>query len=307
MPPLLQSASYIGRFAPSPTGPLHSGSLIAALASFLDARSAQGKWLIRIEDTDPPREQTGASTEILRALDAHQLHWDDEVVYQSQRSAIYQAATRSLIEQQQAFYCSCSRLQLKHHDIYPGTCRQQSQPTTLPASVRILCQNSRIVFEDRIQGRQSQNLSQDIGDFVIFRKDGLPAYQLATAIDDAEQGITHVMRGHDLLDSTPRQIYLQQRLQMTSPSYAHIPVLAKKDGQKLSKQNLAAPLIYDSPTACSNNLLQALKILQQDPPNDLQQQCSADILAWAVSHWAPQHIPAIPAIKKDQPDFTASI
>jgi len=300
MPTPSQTSAYIGRFAPSPTGPLHSGSLVAALASFLDARSAQGKWLVRIENTDPPREQPGASTDILRALEAHHLYWDDQVAYQSQRTAIYKAATTTLLNQQQAYYCTCSRQQLKDHNIYPGTCRHCLQPPASPAAIRVICQDLNIVFDDRIQGPQSQAMAQEIGDFVIYRKDNLPAYQLATAVDDVEQGITHVMRGCDLLDSTPRQMYLHHLLGMTSPRYAHIPVLAKKDGQKLSKQNLAAPLDLSK---CSNNLFQALQLLEQDPPHSLQHQSSQDILDWAIRHWSPKNIPVVPAIKKNHPDF----
>lgn len=300
MPSPSQPTAYIGRFAPSPSGPLHSGSLVAALASFLDARSAQGKWLVRIENIDPLREQPGADSEILRALEAHQLHWDDEVVYQSHRTTAYKEAAASLLGQQQAYYCTCSRLQLKNHNIYPGICRHCRLQPNSPAAIRVICQDLNIVFDDRIQGPQSHLMAQETGDFVIYRKDDLPAYQLATAVDDAEQGITHVMRGCDLLDSTPRQMYLHHLLEMKSPHYAHIPVLAKKDGQKLSKQNLAAPLDLSK---CSNNLFQALLLLEQNPPLSLQHQSSKDILYWATHHWRPENIPSVPAIKKNHPDF----
>lgn len=300
MPASPQPSLYIGRFAPTPTGPLHSGSLVAALASFLDARSAQGKWLVRIENTDPPREQPGASTEILRALEAHHLYWDDEATFQSQRTAIYKAATNTFLNQQLAYYCTCSRLQLKGHNIYPGTCRHHLTPPESPSAIRVLCKDINIVFDDRIQGLQSHAIDRETGDFIIYRKDDLPAYQLATAVDDVEQGITHVMRGCDLLDSTPRQMYLHHLLGMTSPSYAHIPVLAKKDGQKLSKQNLATPLNLKS---CKSNLFQALTFLQQNPPSTLQDQSIEEILNWATRHWIPKNIPATPSINKENPDF----
>ena len=300
MPTSPQPSRYIGRFAPTPTGPLHSGSLVAALASFLDARSAQGKWLVRIENSDPPREQPGASSEILRALEAHHLYWDDHATYQSQRTAIYKAATNTLLSQQLAYYCRCSRQQLKGHAIYPGTCRQQLTPASSPTAIRVLCNDINIDFYDRIQGPQSHPMSREVGDFIIYRKDDLPAYQLATAVVDAEQGITHVMRGCDLLDSTPRQMYLHYLLGMKSPNYAHIPVLAKKDGQKLSKQNLATPLNLKN---CKGNLLQALSFLQQTPPSSLKNHNIDEILNWASCHWSAKNIPPIAAIKKDHPDF----
>lgn len=303
MPLTPQPTPYVGRFAPSPTGPLHSGSLVAALASFLDARSTQGKWLVRIEDIDPPREQPGASTEILRALEAHRLHWDNTIVYQSQRTATYQEITTALLEKKLAYYCTCSRQQLKGNTIYPGTCRHRSQKSGALTAIRVRSQNIDITFTDRFQGLQSQNMARKTGDFIIYRKDDLPGYQLATAIDDTEQGVTHVVRGYDLLDSTPRQMYLHYLLNMPSPLYAHIPVLAKKDGQKLSKQNLATPLDLNQ---CSANLFQALQLLQQAPPPSLQRQSSQEIIDWATRNWTPKNIPPVPSIKKDYPDFSSS-
>jgi len=295
-----QAPSYIGRFAPTPSGPLHSGSLLAALASFLDARSQQGKWLVRIENTDPPREQPGASNEILNALEAHQLFWDDSVAYQSERTHLYQNATATLLEQDLAFYCTCSRLQLKDQPIYPGTCRRCRQAPDNPAAIRVICQPITISFDDRIQGQQNHQMAEEVGDFIIYRKDLLPAYQLATAVDDALQGITHVVRGYDLLDSTPRQMYLQHMLKHHSASYAHIPVLAKSDGQKLSKQNLATPL---SLATCNNNLVKALSLLNQNPPAELLGASCTDILDWATRNWQLKKIPSIAAMKQVHPDF----
>jgi len=300
MPPILSASPYIGRFAPSPTGPLHSGSLVAALASFLDARCQQGKWLVRIEDIDPLREQPGAGNGILKALEAHQLHWDDSVIYQSTRFELYRNTANSLIDQQLAYFCTCSRLQLKGLPIYPGTCRHCLQKPSSPAAVRVLCQPVNINFEDHIQGTQHQQMDSDIGDFVIYRKDHLPAYQLATAVDDVEQSISHVVRGCDLLGSTPRQIYLQQLLQKNSPNYAHLPVLANADGQKLSKQNLAAPLNLST---CNNNLVKALILLNQNPPTELFDASCTDILNWATLNWRLENIPSAESIKQDHPDF----
>jgi len=300
MPSSLPASLYIGRFAPSPTGPLHSGSLVAALASFLDARNQQGKWLVRIENIDPPREEPGASHEILNALETHQLLWDDSVTYQSERFELYRDTASSLIDQKLAYFCTCSRSELKGQSIYPGTCRHCRQKPPSPAAIRVICQPVAISFEDRIQGHQYQQMNSDIGDFVIYRKDLLPAYQLATAVDDAEQNISHVVRGCDLLDSTPRQMYLQKLLGKKSPSYAHLPVLAKADGQKLSKQNLATPLNLRT---CSSNLVKALILLNQNPPSELFNASCSDILDWAALNWQLKNIPSVESIKQHQPDF----
>lgn len=291
----LQPTAYVGRFAPSPTGPLHLGSLVAALASYLDARHQRGKWLVRIEDIDPPREQAGATTDILHALQSHGLIWDDSVVYQSQRTEIYRETANRLVEQRLAYYCHCSRLQLKGHKVYPGSCRTQFTHPQEPAAIRVIAQGD-IDFLDQIQGPQHHNMSSDIGDFVIYRKDNLVAYQLATALDDHLQGITHVVRGSDLLDSTPRQIYLQQTLKISSPCYAHIPVLANADGQKLSKQNLAAPLNL---SCCQQNLFQALCWLNQNPPEELISEPAETILNWATTHWSIKNIAAVSSIQID--------
>lgn len=288
-----QPTGYVGRFAPSPTGPLHLGSLVAALASFLDARHRNGKWLVRIEDIDPPREQAGATDEILRALQAHGLNGDGPVMYQSQRIEIYQTAANRLIEQQQAFYCGCSRLQLKDHKVYPGSCRGQLSSPSQPAAIRVIAQGN-IDFADRIQGHQRNNMATEVGDFVIYRKDGLVAYQLATALDDHLQGITHVVRGNDLLDSTSRQIYLQKIFGVSSPEYAHIPVLANANGQKLSKQNLATPLDLN---CCQQNLFQALTWLNQNPPEALSSQSVPSILHWGTTHWDISRIAPISSIQ----------
>ena len=274
--------TYIGRFAPSPTGPLHFGSLVAALASYLDARSNQGQWLVRIEDLDPPREQPGATQQILHALEAHQLHWDGAVIYQSDRLEAYQAALQQLTADGQTFPCNCSRQQLQDHPTYPGHCRDH-EPTTPPFAIRLKICEQDIAWQDGCQGSQHWPLAEKVGDFVIKRKDGLFAYQLAVAVDDAWQQISHVVRGIDLLDSTPRQRFIQQQLGSPSPEYAHIPVIVNDAGDKLSKQTHAPALDLDTP---SRNLFMALQALQQTPPAELEQQSPAEILAWGVDHWS---------------------
>ncbi|MFT3930386.1 MAG: tRNA glutamyl-Q(34) synthetase GluQRS [Spongiibacteraceae bacterium] len=274
---------YIGRFAPSPTGPLHFGSLLAALASFLDARAHNGQWLVRIEDIDPPREVAGASRAILNCLHAHGLEWDGDVLYQSQRLAVYQKICAQLIEQHRAFYCTCSRLDLAANDgVYAGRCRQCFDQPQQPAAIRLRVDAVDIDISDRIQPAFTENIARDVGDFVIYRKDQLPAYQLAVVIDDAAQYVTHIVRGSDLLESTARQIFLQRCLNLLTPQYAHIPVIVNSQQQKLSKQTLARAL---DPANAIENLLAALECLHQPLPPQTLQQSRSDILDWAVRHW----------------------
>ncbi len=235
---------YRGRFAPSPTGPLHLGSLLAAVASWADARAAGGQWLVRIEDIDPPREQPGASAAILELLSAIGLDSDEPVLWQSRRSAAYDAALAQLMSAGLAFECRCSRSDLQAAGgIHRGAC--VASDARRPPAIRLRVPEVRIAFEDRIQGPQAQSLRDDVGDFVLRRADGLYAYQLAVVVDDAAQGISDIVRGSDLLDSTPRQIWLQQCLGLPTPRYAHLPVLLGADGQKLSKQNLAPAVSAD--------------------------------------------------------------
>jgi glutamyl-Q tRNA(Asp) synthetase len=290
-------ARYIGRFAPSPTGPLHFGSLIAALASFLDARAHGGQWFVRIEDIDPAREIPNAAETILHCLRAHALEWDGDVLYQSRRTAIYWDACTQLIAQQKAFYCTCSRLDLTDSGgIYTGRCRppienpqqyfsrpqQSSQELQQPFSIRLRTEAVDIHIDDRIQPSFVENIARDVGDFVIYRKENLPAYQLAVIVDDAAQGVTHVVRGSDLLASTARQIFLQRCLQLPTPHYAHIPVIANSQHQKLSKQTFARELDNSEAT---ENLLAALEFLQQPLPPAAQATSAASILQWAIRHW----------------------
>lgn len=290
------SSTYVGRFAPSPTGPLHAGSLVAALASWLDARAHGGQWLIRIEDVDTPRCVPGAAELILQQLAQCGLTSDGPVIYQSQRGTHYQAALDRLIEGGQAYPCACTRNDIaqanaargitksRHGDmIYPGTCRPercglQGKPARA-WRLRVPEGASSIIdWHDRRLGPQSQNLEDAVGDFVIKRADGLWAYQLAVVVDDAEQGVTHVVRGEDLTDNTPRQIWLQRCLGLPTPAYCHTPLVLAEDGQKLSKQNGAQALDLSRPI---DALQQAGALL------GLQIE-GADLNAWlsqAISAW----------------------
>jgi len=245
-----------GRFAPSPTGPLHFGSLVTALASYLDARAHGGQWLVRLEDIDPLREVSGTAATILRQLTNHGLTWDGPVLYQSSRLAVYLDIVHQLLAAGLAYPCDCSRQRLHAlGDIYDGHCRHRNL-TLSNCAVRLrVPDNTFIEFEDLIQGPQSQNLNQSVGDFIIWRRDGLPAYQLAVTVDDAFQGINHVIRGSDLLESTGRQIFLMGLLGYPPPRYGHVPLALNADGQKLSKQN-RAPSLDASPAA--DNLRRAL-------------------------------------------------
>ncbi|CAA0092666.1 Glutamyl-Q tRNA(Asp) synthetase [Halioglobus japonicus] len=285
---------YRGRFAPSPTGPLHLGSLIAALASFLDARHCGGRWLVRMEDLDPPREQPGAADSILHSLQSHGLHWDGEVLYQSTRSAAYSAARHELLQAGLLFSCDCGRTALTPAGCCSGDCRtRQSEIFHTPHAIRVTVPpHCQIEFTDLLQGRQHAALGESLPNFVIRRKDGLDAYQLAVVVDDAEQGITHVLRGSDLLDSSPRQIFLQQQLSYSQPAYCHLPVITTRLGQKFSKQNQAPALIDDE---AEQNLRRALRFLHQmEPPASVAG--VEQILAYATEHWALQQVPATLAI-----------
>ena len=281
---------YRGRFAPSPTGPLHLGSLIAALASYLDARHHRGLWLLRMEDLDPPREEAGAAARILASLEAHGLHWDGEVLWQSRRGDAYSAALAELERGHHLFRCDCSRQQLGPGGACRGHCRHRQTQLGSPAATRLAVPaDCRITFRDRIQGQQDVPLGRELPDFVVRRKDGLHAYQLAVVVDDAWQGVTHVVRGSDLLDSTGRQILLQQLLGHRTPCYGHLPVITDAAGHKLSKQTHAPPLQDDR---VGDNLRAALRFLHQPPP-PLEAETVADILAWACANWRLEAVPAV--------------
>ncbi|HEX5538773.1 MAG TPA: tRNA glutamyl-Q(34) synthetase GluQRS [Methylophilaceae bacterium] len=286
---------YRGRFAPSPTGPLHFGSLIAAVTSYLEARTRHGQWLLRMEDLDRPREMPGAAAAILQALEAFGFEWDGAVIYQSQRDTAYAAALEKLKAAGLVYACACSRKEIADSAvhgidglIYPGTCRHGLPPGKTARAWRIKVDNRTIVFDDAVQGRISQHLGRDIGDFVLQRADGLYAYQRAVVVDDAEQGISNVVRGADLLDSTPRQIYLQQALGVPTPAYTHVPVAANRLGEKLSKQTLAQALDLGNPVG---QLWQALRFLGQQPEPALQQATLAGLWDWAAAHWQLAAVP----------------
>ena len=238
---------YCGRFAPSPTGPLHFGSLVAALGSYLDAKAHRGEWLLRIEDLDPPREMPVAASQIIETLAACGFTWDGEIVHQSARNAAYRNAFEHLRNGGMVYPCACTRREIADsitHQIdvaerapaYPGTCRSGLPPGKKARAWRIRVPDANVEFHDRLRGPVSQNLAHDAGDFVLLRADGLWAYQLAVVVDDAFQGVTDVVRGADLLASTPRQIFLQQCLGVPTPRYLHLPVVVNALGEKLSKQ-----------------------------------------------------------------------
>lgn len=259
--------TYRGRFAPTPSGALHFGSLIAALGSYLDARAHAGEWHLRIEDIDPPRVVPGAADNILRTLDAFGFEWDGPVVYQSRRGEAYLAALDRLHHDGRLYGCNCTRKLLRQNarpgvdgPVYPGTCRMRNLP--LHSAVRLPVPESRVVFDDLLAGRVACDVASECGDFVLRRADGVYSYQLAVTVDDADLGVTHIVRGSDLLASTPRQIVLQQALAYPTPAYLHLPVALNDDGGKLSKQTLASPLIDTDPLPA---LLQAAAFLGLDP------------------------------------------
>ena len=286
---------YRGRFAPSPTGPLHFGSLVAAVGSYLEAKSRGGAWLLRMEDLDPPREQPGAADAILRTLEACGITWDGEIMYQSKRSAAYRAALARLDAQDMVYPCACTRREIADSAlgpdgalIYPGTCRDGLAPEKTPRATRVRVDHDTIEFGDSVQGKLRQDLAAEVGDFVLLRADGLYAYQLAAVVDDAEQGITDVVRGADLLDSTPRQIYLQRLLGLRIPRYLHLPAAVNAAGEKLSKQTRAAPVDERDPVPA---LAQAMEFLGQAPPAQLCRAPLTEFWRWALAHWDAQRIP----------------
>lgn len=286
---------YRGRFAPSPTGPLHFGSLIAAMASYADARAHHGAWLVRLEDLDPPREQLGAADAILRTLAHYGFEWDVEVVYQSARAARYEEGLQRLLEHGLLFACRCARRDLAQaplgasgERVYPGTCRDKELVATADSALRVAVPDIEVDFTDLLQGPQRQSLARAVGDFVVKRADGLYAYQLAVVIDDAAQGITHIVRGSDLLTSTPRQIWLQRVLGFATPEYLHIPVAINKHGEKLSKQTRARSLPADPMPA----LRAAWRFLDQvDVPREIATPHA--FWQWAARAWSRPRLPPV--------------
>lgn len=284
----------VGRFAPSPSGPLHFGSLVAALGSYLSVRNKQGRWLLRIEDLDPPREIPGATAQIIRTLETLGFEWDGDITYQSKRLDLYRDAVREIERTGMAYRCTCSRREITELGLpglegirYPGTCRIAKHQST-DSSIRVVTDDTSIAFEDGVQGRHQQKLQTDVGDFIIQRRGGLMAYQLAVVVDDADQGITEVIRGSDLLSSTPRQIYVQRLLGLDQPVYLHLPVAMHTDGDKLSKQTGAIGInAADGPRM----LYQALQFLGQQPLPELISAPAAELLAWGEKNWKVANIP----------------
>lgn len=291
--------SYIGRFAPSPTGPLHLGSLVAALGSYLDARANHGTWLLRIEDMDPPREMPGAKDIILEQLEDHSLYWDGGAIYQSQRLDIYQDYFDQFKSAGHLYACDCPRHRIRDlNGIYDGYCRNRGLHFDGDTAIRVRLTPKNIGWNDLILGEQSFSPTELGGDFIVRRRDKLFSYQLAVALDDKLQNISHVIRGADLLDSTARQIYLHQLLNVESPQYGHLPMVMNNQGQKLSKQTHAPAL--DS-SVSGENLFMALKILGLNPPVGLGKSANEDILEWAVQQWNMALVPGSPVT----PEFDA--
>jgi len=282
---------YVGRIAPSPTGPLHFGSLAAALASWLDAKRAGGRWLLRMEDLDQPRVMPGAADAILRQLEDFGLAWDGPVVYQSKRADLYREALRKL--EAHSYPCVCTRKELEDSAlaidgsrIYPGTCRGGVARGKTPRALRLRTTGEPIRFADRVQGEITQSVEAEVGDFVLQRADGLYAYQLAVVVDDATQGVTDIVRGADLLDSTARQIFLQRLLGVPAPCYLHTPIATNSAGEKISKQTRA-------PDARPADIPRALNFLGMQAPAGL---AGHELLEWAARHWDPARVPRVRAL-----------
>ena len=283
---------YIGRFAPSPTGPLHFGSLVTAIASYLDAKANNGLWLVRIDDIDPPREPKGSSDKILQQLEEHGLYWDNEVLYQSQRSEAYLSAIKKLEENDVIFSCHCSRKQFQGEAAVHNYPCQSDNPSTL-SSLRLRVKDNKLIeFYDLIQGYQNQSIKEHVGDIVLYRKEKLFSYQLAVVVDDAFQGVTNIIRGSDLLSVTPRQIYLQKLLGLRTPVYGHIPVVVTKNGDKLSKQNLNAASL-DSQSV-QKNLVTAINWLGLIVPDKFLKRNNPDeLIKWAIDKWNIDTVPCV--------------
>ena len=285
----MPASRYVGRFAPTPSGYLHFGSLVAAVASYLDARSVGGKWLVRMEDLDPPREMPGAQAAILETLERYGFEWDGPVERQSDRHAAYSAQVEQWLRSGLAYACTCSRKQLEgSNGIYPGTCRDAQHDWHGDVAIRIRVPELDYRFTDRLQGEFHQHLGREVGDFIIRRRDGLFAYQLAVVLDDAWQGVTDIVRGADLLDNTPRQLYLQELLGIAAPRYLHVPLIIQPDGHKLGKSYRSPPL---EAAQASPLLVRALKALGQNPPAGLAQGAPGDVLTWGIRHWNADAIP----------------
>ena len=291
----MSTSEYRGRFAPSPTGELHFGSLVAAVASFVDARQHDGRWMVRIDDVDQTRTVPGAETSILQTLERFGMHSDEPPIRQSDRNARYRGALRRLQDKDLIYRCVCSRKTIatiaragREGPIYPGTCRRNPPDGNVPAAWRFQVDHVPIRFTDRVFGELAQDLATDVGDFVVYRVDGFCAYQLAVVVDDADQGITHIVRGADLLWSTPRQLALQRSLGLPPAHYMHIPLVYDEEGRKLSKRDAAHPVDTSRPL---DALIAAWRHLgQTEPPPDLHQ-CD-EFWQFAVPNWSVDKIAA---------------
>lgn len=292
------SEPVIGRFAPSPTGPLHFGTLLAALGSYLQAKSCAGSWLLRIEDLDPPRVVPGAAGAMLGTLEQLGFEWDGDITYQSHRFERYQQILDQLREQGKVFACSCTRREIlasaphpgEEGPVYPGTCREGIRGGRSGRAIRLRVPDEEIIYHDEIFGKQRQNLEREVGDFVLHRADGLFAYQLAVVVDDIDAGVTQVVRGADLLSSTPRQIYLYRCLNVVPPDYFHLPLAFGDNGKKLSKRNGDIGLITRENG--SNMLWKGLVFLGQSPPEELYNSTPDELLCWGRENYHPDKIPA---------------
>ena len=284
----MTASTYIGRFAPTPSGHLHFGSLVAALASYLDARANHGRWLMRMEDLDPPREEPGAQAAILHALESYGFEWDGELVRQSERHEAYAKVLNDMFNHGLAYACTCSRKQLEpYNGIYPGLCRNAGHEQQ-DAAIRLRVPELRTTLLTACRVNSDNTWAAKSGDFVIRRRDGLYAYQLAVVLDDAWQGVTDIVRGADLLDSTPRQLYLQELLGLRQPRYLHVPLIIQPDGNKLGKSYRSPPLTPDQATPL---LLRALRALGQQPGSELLHASPRELLDWGIRHWDATQIP----------------
>ncbi len=292
-----KQSEIVGRFAPSPTGPLHLGSLVAAVGSYCLARRNGGRWLVRMEDLDAPRTVPGAAEDILRTLEAFALHWDAEVIWQSRRSAAYEEAISALRRKGLVFDCACSRREVlasaphqgEEGPVYPGTCREGIPRGGRPRALRMRVPDRAFCFTDKLLGSQEQHLASAVGDFVLRRADGVFAYQLAVVVDDAAAGVTQVVRGADLLGSTPRQIYLHNCLETPAPEYVHLPVVTSADGEKISKRHGAFSV--NSTSDRGRLLRQVLGFLGQPVPPALAGADCREIMSWAVAHFSLSKVP----------------
>jgi glutamyl-Q tRNA(Asp) synthetase len=280
---------YRGRFAPTPSGPLHFGSLVAALGSYLEARTRDGEWHVRIDDLDPPRVVPGAADDILRCLERLGFEWDGPVLYQSRRTPAYHAALHRLCVRGLVYPCACSRKEIAEHarigvegPIYPGTCRTGMPAGREARALRLRTLGARVAFDDGVLAAQARDIEREAGDFVLYRADGVFSFHLASAVDDGELAMTDVVRGADLLESSARQIHVIRLLGLPVPRYAHLPIVVNERGEKLSKQTHAAPIDPSKPGAV---LYQALRFLGQAPPAVLRSAAAPDTWRWALTHW----------------------